>query len=310
MAASSLHGNNRQSPSSSIWLWIRKNRAGYLFILPALLLYLFFFIYPFISSIYLSMTDWNGVDPKKSFIGLKNYIDMASDSLMWRSFSHNIVWVIIGTISPIVIGLLLGVLLSGKNTRGRTVFRTIFFMPVVLSPVVIGIIWGWIYNPIFGILNRLLEVIGLGFLSRGWLGDPHLALLAVLIAAIWAYFGFCLVVIMAGLQNVDIELYDAAKIDGANSWQQFTNVTIPQLSPVLTMITAYTLIGGFNVFDIVFIMTQGGPANTTELIATYTYKQAFQLNEVGYGAALSMVMTVVSLIASYVFLKVRERNEA
>ena len=229
---------------------------------------------------------------------------------MWESLSHNLVWVIIGTISPLVIGLLLAVLLSNEKVKGRTVFRTIYFMPVILSPVVVGLIWGWVYNPIFGMLNRVLDIIGLGSYSRGWLGDPNLALFMVLIAAIWSYFGFCLVILVAGMQNIDTELYDAANMDGANSWQQFMNVTIPQLSSVLTMIVAYTMIGGFNVFDIVYIMTGGGPANSTELIATYTYKQSFQLNSVGYGATLSMVMTFLSLVASFLFLKMREKSES
>lgn len=293
--------------SERIHSWVNKNKHGYLFILPAFILYFLFFIIPFFQSIAISLTDWNGVNPDKGFIGLTNYINLARDDLMWRSLEHNLIWVIIGTISPIVIGLLLAVLLSEKKTRGRTFFRTIYFMPVMLAPVVVGIIWGWVYNPIYGMLNKILDYIGLGVLSRGWLGDPKLAIYMVLITAIWSYFGFCLVVLMAGMQNIDIELYDAAKIDGANSFQQFSNVTIPQLKSVLTMIIAYTLIGGLNVFDIVYIMTGGGPANGTELIATYTYKMSFQLNEVGYGAALSMVMTLLSLVASVIFMKYRSK---
>jgi ABC-type sugar transport system permease subunit len=303
----SLRSSNRML--ERIKPWLNQNKHGFLFILPALLLYLIFFIVPFFQSIAISLTDWNGVNPKKVFIGLENYINLAGDDLMWKSLGHNFVWVVIGTISPILIGLLLAVLLSGKKTRGRTFFRTVYFMPVMLSPVVVGIIWGWVYNPIYGMLNKILEHIGLGALGRGWLGDPKLAIYMVLITAIWSYFGFCLVILMAGMQNVDTELYDAANIDGANSFQQFLNVTIPQLGSVLTMIVAYTLIGGLNVFDIVYIMTGGGPANSTELIATYTYKQSFQLNSAGYGAALSMVMTLLSLVASVLFMKFRARAD-
>lgn len=229
---------------------------------------------------------------------------------MWKALEHNFIWVIVGTISPIVIGLLLAVLLSSKNTKGRTFFRTVYFMPVMLSPVVVGIIWGWVYNPIYGMLNKILDAVGLDNLSRGWLGDPKLALYMVLITAIWSYFGFCLVILMAGIQNVDAELYDASNIDGANSFQQFFYITLPQLGSVLTMIVAYTLIGGLNVFDIVYIMTGGGPANSTELIATYTYKQSFQLNSVGYGASLSMVMTLLSLVASILFIKFRTKAQS
>ena len=302
-----LPRNNAATKKSR--LAIQQNRNGILFILPAFILYGFFFIVPFFQSIHISLTDWNGVNPQKTFIGIQNYAQLIKDSLMWKSLGHNFIWVIVGTISPVAIGLLLAILLSGKNLKGRTFFRTVYFMPVMLSPVVVGIIWGWVYNPIYGMLNKILDTVGLENLSRGWLGDPKLALYMVLITAIWSYFGFCLVILMAGMQNIDAELYDAANIDGANSYQQFINVTLPQLGSVLTMIIAYTLIGGLNVFDIVYIMTAGGPANSTELIATYTYKQSFQLNSVGYGAALSMVMTLLSLVASALFMKFRSKVE-
>lgn len=302
-----FHNRRKYHSSHGIKLMMDQNKYGLVFVLPAFILYFIFFIVPFGQSVQISLTDWNGINSVKNFVGLGNYLNLLQDDLMWKSLKNNFIWVIIGTIAPIITGLLLAVLLSGKNTKGRTLFRTIYFMPVMLSPVVIGIIWGWVYNPIYGMLNRILDTIGLSHLSRGWLGDPELALYMVLITAIWSYFGFCLVVLMAGMQNVDTELYDAANMDGANSFQQFFHVTIPQLSSVITMIVAYTLIGGLNVFDIVYIMTGGGPANSTELIATYTYKQSFQLNSVGYGAALSMVMTLLSLISSVLFLKFRSK---
>ncbi|HEX2979185.1 MAG TPA: sugar ABC transporter permease, partial [Anaerolineaceae bacterium] len=168
--------------------WVNQNKAAYIFILPALILYALFFLYPFLQSIFISLTNWNGVDPQKTFVGAQNYLKILQDRLMWDSLLHNLIWVILGTLAPIVIGLLLAVLLSRKQTAGRTVFRTIYFMPVMLSPVIVGIIWGWVYNPIFGMLNRVLSFVGLGALSRGWLGDPHLALYMVLIAAAWSYF--------------------------------------------------------------------------------------------------------------------------
>ncbi len=286
----------------------RKALAGWAFVVPALLIYAFFFIQPFFYSIYYSLTDWNGADPVKQFVGLGNYIKLAGDSLLWQALGHNLIWVIIGTVSPIAIGLLLGVLIW-TGALGRVLFRTIYFLPVVLSEVVIAIIWNWIYHPLFGAVNQILRGIGLDHLARGWLGDPQTALLALLMTAIWSYYGFCFVIIMAGLQNVDISLVEAATIDGANGWQRFIHVIVPQLSHVLTMITAFTLIGGFNVFGIVFVMTQGGPGTATQVIATYTYRKAFQESQVGYGAALSMVMTLLSLATSYIFIRLRERQE-
>lgn len=288
----------------------RQALIGYAFVLPALLIYLFFVIRPFIDSVYFSLTDWDGARSVKNFIGLGNYQKMLSDTLLWQSLYHNLIWVIIGTISPIVIALLLGVLLWGRQVWGRTLFRTVYFVPVVLSDVVVAIVWNWIYHPLFGALNSALKMVGLESLARGWLGDPNTALLALLVTAIWSYYGFCFVVIMAGLQNVNMELIEAATLDGANSWQRFVYVVIPELRHVLTMITAFTLIGGFNVFGIVFVMTKGGPGTATQVIATYTYRKAFQESQMGYGAALSMVMTILSLIAALIFMRLREGNEA
>lgn len=286
----------------------RKAVAGWLFVLPALALYIYFVVYPFLVSIYYSLTDWDGAQPVKRFVGLSNYQELLTDRLMWEALWHNAIWIVIGTAAPILIGLLLGVLLW-TGARGRVVFRTVYFLPVVLAEVVVAIVWNWIYHPLFGALNQTLRVIGLDSWTRGWLGDPDTALLALLVTAIWSYYGFCFVIIMAGLQNVDVDLVEAATIDGANGWQRFIHVIVPQLSHVLTMITAYTLIGGFNVFGIVFVMTQGGPGTATQVIATYTYRMAFQQSELGYGAALSMVMTVLSLVTSYIFIRLRERQE-
>jgi ABC-type sugar transport system permease subunit len=201
-------------------------------------------------------------------------------------------------------------MLLWRQPRGFTLFRTAYFLPQVLSSVVIAIVWGWIYNPIFGLLNQSLDRVGLESLSRGWLGDPNIALYAVLVAAIWAETGFVFVVFLAGLQNVSRDLLEAATIDGANTWQRFWDITVPQLANVITVIGALLLIGGFNVFDIIFVMTGGGPNNATEVIGTYTYTEAFTQNRIGYAATLSLVMTVISLIASVVFIRLREREEA
>jgi ABC-type sugar transport system permease subunit len=281
--------------------------TGQLFVLPALLVYSLFFIYPFLVSIYYSLSSWNGASTERRFVGLANYQRLATDPILWESLLHNMIWIVLGTISPIAIGLLLGVLLW-SGAKGTTFFRTIYFLPFILPEVVIAIIWNWIYHPLWGPLNRLLRATGLGFMAKGWLGDPVWALPALIGAAIWSYFGFAFVVIMAGLQDVSKDLVEAAMIDGASAWQRFTNVIVPELRHVLTVITAITLIGGFKVFDIIFATTRGGPGTATQVIATYTYRKAFQDGAVGYGAALSLVMTVLTLIVSYLFIRLRERN--
>jgi raffinose/stachyose/melibiose transport system permease protein len=294
---------------ASAQFWIGKHKAGILFVLPALTLYAVFFVKPFVTSIYYSLTSWNGYDAVKKFVGLANYEQLFHDPLLWLSLSHNLVWIVIGTFAPIVIGLPLAVMLTNIK-RGRLLFQTAYFLPYVLSGVMIGVIWGWIYNPIFGVLNYALRGVGLGGLATGWLGDPNVALYAVLVAAIWGYFGFCVVIFMAGLQNINLELIEAAKIDGANSVQQFFYVIVPQLRNVLNVIIVYNLIGGFNVFDIIRVMTAGGPANNTEVIATYNYSVSFEQNNIGYGTTLSMVMTILALVASYFYLRLRDKQES
>lgn len=298
----------RRAGKTSVRGSIDKHRTGILFILPALTVYAIFFVKPFLTSIYYSLTSWNGYDPVKQFVGVANYENLLRDPLVWLSLSHNLIWIAIGTLAPIVIGLPLAVMLTNIK-RGRLLFQTAYFLPYILSGVMIGVIWGWIYNPVFGVLNYVLRSIGLGALATGWLGNPDLALYAVLVAAIWGYFGFCVVIFMAALQNINLELVEAAKIDGANPVQQFIYVIIPQLRNVLNVLIVYNLIGGFNVFDIIRVMTAGGPANNTEVIATYVYSVSFEQNRIGYGTSLSMVMTVLALGASYFYIRLRDKQE-
>lgn len=286
----------------------RRWRAGLIFLLPSLALYLCFVVNPFIQSIWFSLTDWDGASKVKEFIGLANYRELFADGLFWQALRHNLVWVLIGTAVPLMIGMLLAQLMWSKP-RGFTLYRTVFFLPHILLSTVIGIIWAWIYNPIFGILNKGLDAVGLKDISRGWLGDPDWALLAVLVAAMWATIGFVFVILLAGLQNVSRDLLEAATIDGANGWQRFRDVTIPEMANVLNVVTALLLIGGFSVFDLIYVMTGGGPNNASQTLATYTFEQAFAQNRVGYGAALSLVMTVLALVTSFIFIRLRERGE-
>ncbi len=300
-----LTATREQTTSSGFARHWARYRAGYAFVLPAFVLYAIFMIYPFFNSIYLSFTDWNGATATKNFVGLDNFERLFDDGLLWKSLKNNLIWVVVGTIAPLVIGYLLAVLLASKP-KGFTLFRTAFFMPQILSPVIIGIVWGWIYNPLFGILNTFLDSIGLESWSRGWLGDTTWALYAVLAAAIWAQVGFVFVVFLAGLQNVSRDLIEAATLDGANAWRRFWDVTVPQMANVVTVVTALMLIGGFSVFDIIWVMTQGGPANATEVIATYAYSEAFTQNHVGYASTLTLVITVITLIASVIYIRLRE----
>jgi raffinose/stachyose/melibiose transport system permease protein len=287
--------------------WSR-GAQGWVFILPALVIYALFVLTPLVQSVYISFTDWNGVRPDLNWVGLSNYVQIFRDQRFLDALSHNILWVIVGTISPIVISLGVGMLLW-PHTRGRTLFQSAFFMPHILSSVAVALIWAQVYHPLSGILNEFLRLVGLGKLATGWLGESNTALAAVLVTAIWAYFGFALTVIMAGLQSVNMELIDAAKVDGANSWQRFIHVIIPELRYVLTMITGYTLIGGFNVFDIVWVMTKGGPGTSTQVVSTLLYREAFLENDVAYGTSMAVVLAIISLVISAIFITLRERKD-
>src|SRR5215212_3947739 len=270
-----------------------------LFISPALAIYLVFMLYPFLNTIYLSFTNWNGATVAKDFVGLSNYARMVGDAAVLKAFYNNVIWV--------VIGLFLALLLW-SGTRGSLVLRTVYFLPFILPLVVVAIVWQWIFHPLFGPLNKLLDSVGLEQISRGWLGDPTTALYAVLVSAIPGATGLVVVILFAALQNVDVSQVEAAKIDGANWFQRAWYVVIPQLAPVITMVTAITLIGGFAVFDNVFVMTGGGPGHASEVLGTYTYQIAFQENQAGYGSALAVLMTTLSLVSAVVFVRLRERQ--
>jgi raffinose/stachyose/melibiose transport system permease protein len=288
---------------------LRRQQMYYaiLFISPALAIYLVFMLYPFLNTIYLSFTNWNGATVTKDFVGLSNYARMVGDEAVWKAFYNNVIWVIIGTISPVVIGLFLALLLW-SGTRASLFFRTVYFLPFILPLVVVSIVWQWIFHPLFGPLNKLLDSVGLEQLSRGWLGDPNTALYAVLVSAIPGATGLVVVILFAALQNVDVSQVEAAKIDGANWFQRAWYVVIPQLAPVITLVTSITLIGGFAVFDNVFVMTGGGPGHASEVLGTYTYQVAFQENQAGFGSALAVLMTTLSLVSAIVFVRLRERQ--
>lgn len=285
----------------------RQYGVGYLFVLPGLAIYLLFVVYPFVSSIYLSLTDWNGADAERPFVGLANYIRLLQDDLFWLSLRHNLMWMVVGAAVPIALGLFLA-LLVWKRPFGFTIFRTVYFLPQVLGAGILGVMWKLVYQPRRGILHQIGEAAGIEALQFSPLADVDQALWAVLIAAIWASIGFFFVIMLAGLQNVDTDLLDAATVDGANNWQRFQHVIIPQLSHVITMVTVLAFIGGLKIFGIIWAMTQGGPANGTEVIATYAYVHFSQLSEVGYSAALTTVMAALALIITLIFMRLRERE--
>lgn len=278
---------------------------NYLYILPAFALYGFLILRSIIGTFTLSLYKWTGVGPK-TFVGLANFQKLFLDMRFWNCIKNNVIWTGFYMVLPLGIGLILATLLAQKKVRGRTFFRAVYFLPCVLSFVVVGIIWGWIYHPTFGVLNAILKFLGLGFLARGWLGDSHWALYCVILAGSWTYYGFCMVILISALQNIEPSLYDAAKIDGANKLQSFWFVTLPSLKNVLTFLIILSLANSFKIFDIVYIMTKGGPYLSTEVTSLYLYNKAFLQSQIGYASSISIVLMGIVSFMAINLIKLRE----
>ena len=271
-----------------------QTRLGIALITPLMILVITFFLFPLANAVYYVFVDFNGINLNPPFVGFANFAELFADPRLWPALQNNIIWIVIGTVAPMVIGLALALLMWAVR-KGSLFYRLAFFFPYILPGVAIGVVWGWIYDPVRGWLNQALNAIGLSWLTTGWLGNPDTALYAVLATAVWATSGFIFVILLSALRNVDIELVDAARIDGANHLQRIWYIILPQIMPVFLMITTITLVGGFSVFDIIFIMTGGGPAGATEVLGTYAYTNAFQLNRISYGTTLALVITVLAI---------------
>jgi len=254
-----------------------------------------------------SLTSWDGASKVKEFVGLHNFTAMLHDDRVGAALTHNLVFVVVGTAITMAIGLVLAVLLWAKPA-GASVYRLVFFVPFTLPIIVVGIVWGWIYNPLYGSLNSVLGTLGLHSLEKGWLGESGTALPALVVAQTWGLVGFVVVILLAGLQNVDPDLIDASQLDGARWRHRVRDVILPQIAPVMTMVAALILTFGFQVFDIVFVTTNGGPGTSTEVLGTYAYRAAFSQNQIGYGTALSLVMTVLSIAVAVAFVALRDRS--
>ena len=278
----------RAYPGESKW-------KGLIYLLPGLLIYLVFTFWPVIQTIRMSFLNWEGLAPEKNFIGFANYLQVFSDEKFWLSLSHNLIFIIFYAIIPIFLGLLLASLLGRYALKGFTFFRTILFLPQVLSMVVIGVAWRWIFNPSFGPLNVLLRTLGLGSLARPWLGDFALALPAVGSVGSWVQYGFCMVLFLAGMQRIPEEYYEAAALDGASAWKQLLYITIPGLRSEIGVALITTIIAALRVFDLVFVTTRGGPGESTLVTGFLVYRSAFLQNQTGYAAAIATILTLIIL---------------
>lgn len=302
MQAARTRGGTGRRPGEQAW-------EAWLYVLPGFLVYAVFVLLPVAQTVRYSFFHWDGFSDA-TFAGLANYAELANDDLFRVAIRNNLTLIVFYTLFPIALALLLTALLTRRRVFGLNVFRAGLFVPQVMSMVVVGVVWKWIYNPANGALNQLLRAVGLDGLARPWLGDFTTALPAVGAVGTWVSFGFALVLFIAGVQRIDEELYDAARLDGANEFQQFMAVTLPGLRNEVTIALVTLLITALRTFDLVFVTTRGGPANRTLVVALEIYRNAFQINRVGYAAALAVVLTVVILIVSYAVIATRMRTTA
>jgi ABC-type sugar transport system permease subunit len=270
---------------------LRRRARGWLYVLPALALYFGFAIWPALNTLRLSLLTWDGVLPP-TWAGLGNYVDIVRDPALYEAILHSLVLIVFFSFVPIVVGLLMTALLMGRVRRGMTFFRVVFFLPQVLPLVAVGIAWRWLYSET-GVVNQVLSLVGLDSLTRAWLGDYHLALIALGLIGTWTMSGLCMMLFLAGAQKIDPALYEAATIDGAGPVQQFRAVTLPGVRREITIAGVITTIAALASFDLVFTTTNGGPAGQTNVPALLVYRLAFNEGNIGSASALAVVLTVL-----------------
>jgi ABC-type sugar transport system permease subunit len=290
----------------------RRKLVGYLFILPTFIFFLALIAIPFFRALGISLTEWAGYDTPR-FVGLRNFANLMEDRVFWIALRQTAIFTAATTIIQTVIPLLVAVLLNNR-WRGSTFFRTALFIPVIISFVVSGLLWRMIYEPNFGVLNSTLTSLGLASLKQAWLAKPETAMPAILVVSLWQSLGFYMLIFFAGLQSIPLELFESASLDGANTLQKLRYITVPMLWPVTTVVIVINIIGGIKVFDIIYIMTTGGPNHATEVLGTYLYVTAFGATgggapSMGYAASIGVVILVLAMIATIIqFRLTRERS--
>lgn len=290
-------------PGESKWL-------GLLYLLPAFLIYTLFTLIPIIETFRSSFFEWSDLGRTSQWVGLQNYLDLFQDGSFLKAFSNNLIFITFYSIIPILLGLLLASLLSRYPIPGFTVFRTVLFLPQVISMVVVGVIWRWMFNPTNGPINLFLAAIGLGHLQQAWLGSFQWVLPAIGSIASWVQYGFCMVLFLAGMQRIPEEYYEASSLDGASSFHQFFLITIPGLKAEIAVALITTIVSALRVFDLVFSTTKGGPGESTLVTGYLIYRSAILNNQIGYGAAIATLLTVVILSLSFLIRRIlSDHNE-
>ncbi len=261
------------------------------FLLPSVLLYSIFVFFPLFQAGYYGLYDWNGLGPLEDYVGLQNFRDVLSDDVFREAIRHNLIILLLSLFIQLPIALGLAIIV-GRHLRGRAVFRTIFFLPYVLSEVVAGVMWSFLFHPRTG-LNELFGKIIPGYEPIGWLSDPNIVLYSLFIAITWKFVGFHFILYLAGLQSIPGDLEESAKLDGASNLRVIRDITIPLLGPTIRLTIFLSAIGSLQFFDLIWVMTEGGPIDASQMMATYMYKFSFQRFALGFGAAASLVIFAI-----------------
>ena len=281
---------------------------SYLMVLPAVLLFTLFAVYPFVEGIKLGFYRWDGLSPM-TFIGMENYVNILHDEQYWSALKNTFLYAVVTTIAKNLLGLVLAMVMM-KITHGKGFFRTITYMPVTFSYVVCGILWLWIFNPNFGLLNNFLRLIGADGLVMGWLSDSRIAIYSVMAVDIWRWAGFHMVLYLAGLQAIPKDYYEAADIDGAGFFSKFFRITVPQLNSVIVLNVLMAVTGALvSNYDIVNVMTDGGPYGATEVALTYFYRNAFKFYNMGKASAMSVILFGITLVFGVIQIVSMSRDD-
>jgi len=282
----------------------------YLLVAPAAAFFAIYVLYPIVHTCVLSGYSWSTVNPVKRLVGLENYRQLLSDPYFVISLKNNLLFIVVSLVIQLPVALLLAVAV-GSLTRYHRLVRTLVFGPFVVPIVAVGLIWTAIYNPSFGALNGLLTHLSPVFEHRGWLSDPPWTVIyAIIFVSCWRYIGFHMMVLLAGLQAIPDELYEAAKIDGASSWQAFRGVTLPLMRRIMAVDALLITVGSVKIFDLNWVMTRGGPNHASEVLATYMYTCGFSDDRMGYAAAIATIMLALTFVATVFYVRYSGREQA
>lgn len=307
VAPSRRRTEQRRGVRRTLWR-MRRQWSAYVFLAPGLLLFSIFTVFALLFSLYLTFHEWSIIEPDRPFVGLDNYRRMVDDERFRQSVINTAYYT--GATVPLTmaVGLLVALLLN-QPIRGRGLFRTLYFLPVVTPFVVVAIIWKWLYNGDFGLFNYYLLKANLIQEPLLWLADKNLAMPAVVLMSVWSGVGFSMVIYLAGLQSIPEEMYEAAKVDGAGPWSRLRHITVPMLAPTTLFLMVMGVIGSFQVFTQIFIMTSGGPVGRTTTVVYYIYEAAFKFYEMGFASTLAYGLFAMLFVFTLLQLRMYRKGD-